>query len=62
MAPKILFILLAAYSQPVLIFLPGGKAAPDVTLGFVHIQHHPGPGGKRRVDALQPLCYILMYR
>ena len=53
MAPESLFILLAAYSQPVLVFLSCGQTAPDMALGFIDVKYD---------NVLQTLRYVFMNR
>ena len=54
-------VLLAADLQAVLVLLPGGHAAPDMTLGLIHIQDDSGLGCKGGVDVLQAVGYVFMY-
>ena len=49
----ILLVFLAADSQTMLVFLPGGHAAPDMALRLVHIQNNPRLGGQAGVDVGQ---------
>ena len=46
-------VFLAADSQTMLVFLPGGHAAPDMALRLVHIQNNPRLGGQAGVDVGQ---------
>ena len=54
-------VLLAADLQAVLVLLPGGHTAPDMTLGLIHIQDDSGLGCKGGVDVLQAVGYVFMY-
>lgn len=57
-----MLILFAAHLKTVLVFFFGCQAAPYMALGFVNVQDHPGPGCQGRIDVLQSVRHIFMYR
>ena len=43
------------------VFFTCGDSAPDMALGFVHLQHVADTAVKLRIDILQTVGYVLMY-
>ena len=46
----------------VLIFFSRCHASPDVALRLINVKNYSCPGCKSRIDMLQTICYILMFR
>ena len=55
-------ICLIEYLVLVQILLSGSQSAPDMTLGFIHIQYLPRLLRQRRIHLHQSLRHVLMYR
>lgn len=54
-------LVLTANRQPVMVLLPGGQAAADMTFGLVYIQDDAGLGGQCRVDVLKTVRHVLVH-
>ena len=44
------------------VFFPGGNAAADMPLGFIHFQHMPDASVQLRVHRLKAVGHVFMYR
>ena len=53
--------ILTSISVFMQIFFPCGQSAPDVTFGFVDIQHLSRLLGQGWIDLQKPLRYVFMY-
>ena len=44
------------------VFFPGGNAAADMPLGFIHFQHMPDASVQLRVHRLKAVGHVFMFR
>ena len=59
---RALIVVFAAHLKSVLILFTRGQSATNMAFGFIHIQNHPGLRCQGRVDVLQSVGNVLMYR